>query len=285
MVGINADGYNWDFIVQNINNYVGSGKIWYLFPILLLVILKFTNKQTRVIGFYPYLIFACTVCNPFIISIVGKKIGLSDRYYRFFWILPLGIMVGCLCAVFVDKIGSRVGKIVVIVGVLITILILGSPVYNSAFSPSYMKRENNYFTTDTVIGISRVIHKYSKTEPIVLYPSEIMYDICQFDANANSYLDRGEAWAILDEASDEMLDWIVADCKYEKIVKYIYVSGRIDKASTELMKEAFGNTGVNFLVLPQSNEALIEYYKDVGCELVGNCDGYDVLYYGTEKPN
>lgn len=282
MIGITADGYNWDFIIQNIQKFMGNGMIWYILPVLVIVILCFNNKQIRVIGFYPYLMFACTICNPVLISIVGKRLGLSDRYYRFFWILPLGMMMGCLCAICVDKVKSRIGKGVVIAVVLIIVIAFGVPVYNGETSPSYKLRENDYFASDTVIDISKAIHKYDYNEMVVLYPDEIMYDICQYDANANSYLDREESWAIISDASEDVLDWIVGERNYERIVKYIYVSGRIDKVPVELMKESFDNTGIDFLVLSQTNEALVEYYKNVGCEIIDNCNGYDVLHYCVE---
>ena len=152
MLGVTAEGYGWDFIWQNLQNYMGDSKTWYLFPLTLVLILFARKKEYRVLGIYPYLLFFVTVCNPYLITFMGNLIGLSDRYYRFFWIIPIVLLISICTAKAVGALRSKRWLLAV------PILLLGILLYTDRFQKL---RSNWQPTTANWYKIPPVVLKLS----------------------------------------------------------------------------------------------------------------------------
>ena len=50
MVGITAEGYGWDFVWQNFQFFMAQSKLWYIFPVLMLLVLFARKKEYRLFG-------------------------------------------------------------------------------------------------------------------------------------------------------------------------------------------------------------------------------------------
>lgn len=278
MVGVTAEGYGWDFIWQNLQNFMGNSMLWYFFPALVLFVLVARNKEYRVIGFYPYLIFVITVCNPYLITIAGSVIGLADRYYRFFWLLPLGLMFGVAmvrCLQSVKKIFIRGA---VCSAALLVIVLLGTPPYLGQAAPEYVARESEYFNGENIVRISEELHEHGIAEPVVAYPETLLYDLCQYDPYHISIFTREEIPRVMNTFSMESLQQVIADQNYEMIVKYVFLSGWIDQLTSEQLREAFTKYRVDYFVIPESQSQVLEYYEAAGCVISGHTDGYYIVY-------
>lgn len=278
MVGVTAEGYGWDFIWQNLQNFMGNSMLWYFFPALVLFVLVARNKEYRVVGFYPYLIFVITVCNPYLITVAGSVIGLADRYYRFFWLLPLGLMFGVAmvrCLQSVKKIFIRGA---VCSAALLVIVLLGTPPYLGQAAPEYVARESEYFNGENIVRISEELHKHGIAEPVVAYPETLLYDLCQYDPYHISIFTREEIPRVMNTFSMESLQQEIADQNYEMIVKYVFLSGWIDQLTSEQLREAFTKYRVDYFVIPESQSQVLEYYETAGCVISGHTDGYFIVY-------
>lgn len=278
MVGVTAEGYGWDFIWQNLQNFMGNSMLWYFLPALVLFVLVARNKEYRVIGFYPYLIFVITVCNPYLITIAGSVIGLADRYYRFFWLIPLGLTFGVIIAGTMAKIKKKVFKGILCAVSLIIVFALGSPAYLGQVAPKYMVTETRYYNSESTIRISEEFHKHGIEMPVVVYPDNLLYDLCQYDPYHISVLTRDETPRIMNSFSMEALQQVIADKNYEMIVKYVFLSGWIDQLTSEELREAFTNYRVDYFVIPESQSQVLEYYEAAGCVISGHTDGYYIVY-------
>lgn len=278
MVGITSDGYNFNFIWQNVEYYVNGSWLWYLFPVILFIAFVFGKRKYRLIAGYPYLIFFLTVCNPVLIAAAGKFIGLEDRYYRFFWFLPLGIALGILTVKTTTAIKWKPVRAAAVVFFGMLLLLGGVPVYFSEDSPAYRLRDNNYYTTETVIKLSEELHKSSVVNPVVIYPNEMVYDMCQYDGNLISVLTRGEAEDIWSYVTTERVDQAIAENNYEYILKYIYLTGWTDRITSDKFREALKETGVDYIVLAEESKDSVSFYQQCGCVVTGTVDSYTVLY-------
>lgn len=277
MVGITAEGYGWDFVWQNFQFFISQSKLWYAFPILMLLVLFTKKKEYRLLGFYPYFIFGLTVCNPFLIGIAGKVIGLSDRYYRFFWVLPLGLMMGLLVTWIIGKIKWKVVKGLVLVVCLGGIILFGNPAYYSEEAPEYMKKENDFYITDMVVDISKEFHKHGLKNPKVVYPDWMVYEMCQYDPSVISLFTREEIPRLFPESIDPLIT-AVEEKNYELIVKYVYLTTWIDLVNPELFHEASKALEIDYYVIPREMEWVIDFYETSGCELTGEIEGYYILH-------
>lgn len=278
MLGVTAEGYGWDFIWQNLQNYMGDSKTWYLFPLTLVLILFARKKKYRVLGIYPYLLFFVTVCNPYLITFMGNLIGLADRYYRFFWIIPLGLTLGVIVAWACLKIKRGVFKGMLCAVSAALIIILGSPAYLGQAAPKYSMTETKYYNSQSTIRISEELHKHGIQNPVVAYPDTLLYDLCQYDPYHISVLTRDETPRIMNSFSMETLHQAVTDKNYEMIVKYVFLSGWIDQLSADQLREAFTNYRVDYFVIPETQSQVLEYYEAAGCVVSGHTDGYYIVY-------
>lgn len=280
MVGVSAEG--WEFIRQNLQYFVSESKLWYVFPLLMLLILLKRKKEYRLIGVYPYLIFAVTVCNPFLIDIVERLMGVSDRYYRFFWIIPLGITIGVVCAEIVNK-AKRTGiKVLICIITAVFIIGLGCPVYFSETAPDYKKKENEFYNSDIIVEVSKELHKHGIEHPVVVYTNWMLYEMSQYDFEIISLFDREEIPALLPGAMD-MLGLVTVEIDYELIIKYTYLTARVDLVTPELFRDAIEAVGVDYFVLPDTQENNLEFYEASGCVVSAKVDGYYVLYCDREQ--
>ncbi|NCB92666.1 MAG: hypothetical protein EOM40_08890 [Clostridia bacterium] len=280
MTGITADGYNLDFILQNLQEFMGAGMLWYVFPVLMILVLFAKRKEYRIIGIYPYLIFTVTVCNPYLITLAGKVIGLSDRYYRFFWILPCGIMIGIICAMAVDKVKWKAAKILIGVAVAAIVVVLGEPVYFSAESPGYKWKDNSYYTPDYIINVSEEFHKDGIEHPTVVYSDSMVYEMCQYDFDIISIFTRDEIPRIYPTSAD-VLTQAVENNDYTMIVKYMYLLSSEGWVTPEKFAEALQETGTDYIVLSEEQSGILEFYEESGCVISGNTDGYYILRTAT----
>lgn len=278
MVGVTAEGYNWDFIWQNIQFFIGESRLWYFFPLLLFATLLSQRKKYRVLGFYPYLIFSVTVCNPWLIEIAGSVIGLTDRYYRFFWILPLGLTIGVTAAFCMKKCRRPFVKVAIYLATAVFVMALGSPAYIGAEAPEYLKTETEYYDTERVVHISSEIHKHGLDQPVIICPEELLYDLCQYDFQHISAFGRGEVIYLMNQFSLEYLDQLIQENNYELILKYVFLSGQVDRLSAEKLREALTNYHIDYFVIPESQSTVIPYYEAAGCVVSGQVDGYFVVY-------
>lgn len=277
MVGITAEGYGWDFIWQNFQFFISQSKLWYIFPILMILVLFIKKREYRLLGIYPFLIFFLTVCNPFLIGIAGKVIGLSDRYYRFFWVIPLGLMMGLLVTWIIGKIRWKVVKGVVLVVCFGVIIMLGKPAYYSEEAPEYTKKENDFYITDTVVDISKEFHKHGLKNPKVLYPDWMVYEMCQYDPSVISLFTREEIPGLFPGSQDLLIN-AVDEKNYELIVKYIYLTAWLDLVTPELFHESSKALKIDYYVIPRELEWVIDFYEASGCELTGEVEGYYILH-------
>ncbi len=280
MVGITAEGYGFDFIWQNLQNFMNGSLLWYGFPLLMLAALAAGKRRYRLIGVYPYLIFLISVCNPLFITAAGRLIGLADRYYRFFWVIPLGTMFGIIAAAGIGKIKWKAIKILTAAAAMALLVIFGVPVYFSQNAPDYRLRENGYYTTDTIISISNELHKHQIEQPVVIYPDLLVYMMCEYDPDLISVFTRGEVASISNGITVEKLDQAIQENNYEKILKYVYLTGWTDRVTTDQFRETLEHTGIDYIVLQNPGEETLAFYQECGCTVTGTVDGYSILYTG-----
>ena len=277
MVGITAEGYGWDFVWQNFQFFMAQSKLWYIFPVLMLLVLFARKKEYRLLGIYPYLTFLVTVCNPFLIEIAGKLIGLSDRYYRFFWLIPLGLLAGILTAWIVGKIKWKVVQGVFLAAVAAGVVIFGSPAYFSEGAHGYGVRKNDFYITDVVLHVSEEFHKHGIKNPKVAYPDWMVYEICQYDPSIISIFAREEIPGLFPGSTDQLVN-AVTEKNYELIVKYTYLTTWTDLVSPEQFHEAIKAMDMDYFVIPEEDERVLEFYKASGCELSGQTDGFYIMH-------
>lgn len=276
MQGITAEGYGWDFIWQNIQAYLNGNWLWVYILLFFELILFTKNKRWMKLGIYPYVLFALTVCNPLVIKVAGKIFGLSDRYYRFFWLIPIAPMVGFCYAAIAQKV-NKCWICVLIWGMILgSVVVLGKPVYSSA-APPYVKKTNAYYTWNEVIDIDKLLHSEGKKDPKVLYSGWLIYDLRQYDPSIISVLGRSdiEAYNSLDEEKDQWL--LLRDWSPRAVLAWVQLASNKELISLEYFRQVVAVEQLDYIIVPSDDERTLQFYQDYGCSVLGEADGYTVL--------
>ena len=70
----------------------------------------------------------------------------------------------------------------------------------------------------------------------------------------------------------------VTEKNYELIVKYTYLTTWTDLVSPEQFHEAIKAMDMDYFVIPEEDERVLEFYKASGCELSGQTDGFYIMH-------
>jgi len=169
--------YFWQ-AVQTFISYCGNG----ILPILFIaadIYILFTekNKWKKIaLGIFPI----CMLIIYFfpVTKMLFEKLGIdSSTYYRFLWLIPMGVCVSyAACKLFENK--KRPGLIISVAIVIICSSF--SLVYRSEY---ITKAENRYHIPQAAIDICNIIAPTDDTRIRAAFPPELVYFIRQYNTD------------------------------------------------------------------------------------------------------
>lgn len=243
----------------------------FVFPLLILLseiyILKTKDQFWKKIMVYPIIITLLTVLNPIIMYWIVLKMSWSDRYYRFYWLIPVAFILACSITDILSKLRNGWEKLACSVLVVLILFVLG------VRFPVDSKAENIYKISNEVIEISELIHEDSPENqmPLALYDLSLVPVIRQYDASIRSAMDRGECRGLryfdvndkvyLDAAKDDKSYLIIGNINYEY---------NIDKIRRDMHQR-----GIEYFIRNKwwfSNS----YVDKLGFQWIGETENYEV---------
>lgn len=151
------------FINMCLSLYQGDGYFLFLFAGAMLCLLFLKDRESKVLKalVWPYLlVLALTVYNVLLMGALIDKLGLSGEYYRFFWLLPIGIVVPYVCARLAGKGKTRGKKALACVLLAAAIVLCGTP----AWSRKLPFTSNPYRIPDDMVIACDIIKTDAKRE-------------------------------------------------------------------------------------------------------------------------
>lgn len=148
------------------------------------------RKNIKTIFVYPAIIYACTIFNPFVHWILIEKLGFSGRSHRFFWVIPMALVLAYAVIELLGSIketGKRLGLCAIIVGICI---FAGRPM---TYEEHY-QTENIYKVTDALVDISSYLKEIKGTEEkrVFFNDDHMGYMARQYDPSLVLALDTRE---------------------------------------------------------------------------------------------
>lgn len=193
MQTVNLQELGLHFVKSCLSTYLGQV---YFFGIFIFSIFMISiSKRGKVKYFSSYTLFLFfTVFNPLLVKILFSCFDQDDVYYRFFWLLPVNIVVAFSFVHCITLVSTYIKKAVFTLFILCSILFLGSPVIN--FSSFFDLPDNLFKTPDEVLEISEYIHQ--DTAPELLHPNvaadpNLLLLLRQYDASLLLTLERDRA--------------------------------------------------------------------------------------------
>ena len=173
-----------DFIRQCLKTYQGETCFLLLFAgaMLLLFWLKDPGSRALKLLLWPYFtILVSTVYNILIMKVLIQKLNFSGEYYRFFWLLPLGVVIPYVCVRLTASRKTWVKKLLVFLVLAVVIIAAGAP----AWSRGLPLTSNPYRIPDDMIIVCDVIKKDAERERLsdvgVFFDFDLNLLVTQYD--------------------------------------------------------------------------------------------------------
>lgn len=196
--------------------YIGSGMYIALFLVAILYIfIKEENRNIKFfLGWFSITIFII-ILNPIFAKLV-ENVFTKSVYWRFFWMLPIGITmayVGTKVVMFRKKIS---GKVITSICLILIIMISGKFIYSEE---NYKKVDNAYKLPDEAVHVAYILENDEKKYKKVMLPTELVPYIRQINGNINLMYARNpqgyENNELIQEFENGNLEYVVTKCRSE----------------------------------------------------------------------
>ena len=91
------------FVKTCLTTYLGKVYFFGIFIASIFLFSLYKKNKLRYFTLYTLFLF-CTIFNPFLVKLIFGYFDQDEVYYRFFWLLPINIIVSFLFVVFIDSI-------------------------------------------------------------------------------------------------------------------------------------------------------------------------------------
>lgn len=264
-------GYS--FIFRVFYEYFG-GNWWILLLLAAAVIFIFINNfdnDRQKLG-YTVITLLLTVYNPLFIKLLMKVLHFENEYYRFIWLLPVAVLIGCAFIRLIEKMQSKwvQGGIVVVAVILFA---MTAPI--SYAQDNFSWQENIYKVPNELIETINIIKSDSSgKDPTVVFEQEYNFIARQYDASIHLALERNRMLYAL--GSTTVGTYSDEDYNNQRaIIGATMLGEAVDVAALDA---ALDYTKTNYLVLNKSRD-LTAYMMAAGCQLIGETENNIIYKY------
>lgn len=268
MQGIYIQDLGLNFVKTCLHLYWEDICFFGIYIITILFLLYSKKRELQMLSIYTVFLFL-TIFNPVLIKYIYSLFHMDDVYYRFFWLLPVSILLAYGCIYLIGKGSSLFQKSLLCIAILCIILLTGSPVkyWKSAIDFP----DNLYKVPDEVIEVSEVLHQnITENDPRIAVAFDLLLTIRQFDASIHLTIDRDSAlcWNGLSN-----FQYINNKPYYEAQKSIMNVLYAGDTSNPEGFSAAIQSTGTEYIVY-NKNIAIQEFLVTQNFTPVAETDTY-----------
>lgn len=249
------------FVRSCFKAFGGNTDLLALFLLSLLFLAVKGKKKEKDIFVCSAVFLLFTVYNPLIVKLVIGKLGMTTVYYRFFWILPIVLLIGYCCVRVLDEIPKGLQRAGVTAALVLIIWISGDSVISGGMPEV---PENQYKVADDLLNVCAAIHEDTEKEfPKAVFENDFNLFVRQYDGSILLSLDRDIV--LLSQGSTTVSTRGLSEEEIEDqnlIIRVIYQSDFSVEAS-EFM-QALYDTGTDYVVISEDSPAR-EYVETAGC--------------------
>lgn len=264
---------NQDFFETVYTNYWGEITFFGIYLFCVIYIIKSEHDIKKyVLGYMP-LVALVTVFNPILVGKIVEKLGLTSRYYRFYWILPVTLTLSIVVVEIVCKAQKKRDKLFI---VFIVIILINTAGVKFQYEHDDA-RDNVYKVSDDVIEISNIVHNNTDKKTITAYYSvNVMIELRTYDASIVTPIGRFQ-W---DSIDDEYIKSTSDENGYGKIYNNYDVLRVMTYAGIEysprIVHAAFDEYGIEYFIRDKSMFSN-EYIESLEFTKVGETELYEVF--------
>lgn len=248
----------------------------YFFGIFITGIFLFLTKKNifkKYISVYTLFLFA-TIYNPILIYLVYAHFNQDEVYYRFFWLLPVNIVIAYMGTLCIEKTSGYPAKTGLAVIILCAVLLLGKSGINTT---EFFKIPDNLFkVSDEALELSEYIHGNATDEnPRIAISSDLLMIIRQYDASLLLTLDRDYVLCWL---GSPLFQGLSANNNYtaQKEIMDVIYGGNV--SNPDEFREALKSTSTQYIIFHKSVN-IQDFLQIEGYQYVAETENY--LVYRT----
>ena len=203
MQGLNVFEKGIGYLWACLSLYTGACAYLCLYAAALVYICLRGSRREKEI-FIPGSVFLIlTVYNPVAPVILDKFFDVNNEYYRFFWLLPVIVLVPYLFTKLIFTAAKRTDRVIISLLILCICVVSGKFVYSDGIKLA----TNIYKMPDELIEISEIIHEDSTANyPKAFLEYEYNMQMRQYDPKILLTIDREDyLYAAGNAYTDEML--------------------------------------------------------------------------------
>lgn len=264
------------FELECFKQYFGENKfmmvLFGLYVVSVLFLAVKGSKKEKALFVYPVVIWMLTVFNPLFVNRFILTFRVETRYYRYFWMLPVAVLLVYMLVKLLDKC-NKAGKVCVLAGIILVCFFC-----RSQMRPFLEPPTNPYRISDEVVAAADIVAADKTTDSVkVMYGDFFYYELRQYDASIKPFINRTEFIAIHGAPlTQELYDQVVADEDYSMLLQYVYFLYAV--AEDDLLCQALDAEGIDYIFLDKNRPDMLQMQlSDIGCVEVGQTENYIVV--------
>ena len=271
MPGVSVEAMGLHFILW-VLRYYWSGILYFLFfPVCLLVLLILKKKEIHF--FIPYLAaLTLTIYNPWVIKYVWVHLHSDQIYYRFLWMLPVGIVISALAVELIRRLPRTWMRAVAAVLAAFILIRSGSPVL--ALPDALALPENFQDVPDDLVELCRMIHEDAEIpDPCIIVDQRLHFLVRQYDPSIRMALKRDYFLYYNGSPVTSVNEDAKSYRRHRRLMNAAFY-GEVD--NKKWLRKAMRLRRVHYMAVHQDNPAQ-DIFLEIGCTEVGRTGDY-ILY-------
>lgn len=271
MGDVNINELGLSFVKVCLNNYWGHICFFGFFAASILWFFCRKKHGTNLFLIYTAFLFL-TIYNPIFVKYIFSKLGSDKIYYRFFWLLPVSLLLGYCCIIILDYAKSKWESCIMFFVLVILIILTGSPVKN--IFRDFSLPDNLYKVPDSLLEICEIIHRSSEDENLkIVAPDAAMHMLIrQYDPSLQLTIGRDTLLYRLGNTNFNVNEESSSYKIQNAIMEVIYYE---DTSQTDSFLEAIHKTETDYIILYDSSP-INGFLQNNGFKNIGVCEGYVV---------
>lgn len=251
--------------------FIGMGVLWFIAYLVILIGLFATKEKTiRLVFVYFPLLLVLTIWNPVFAPYFAKYITSFATYWRVYWLLIIGpgISLAVVCLV-----QSRRWKLLVaLTGYLVLSLFAMGNTFIYADPLLYYPQSTQKISQNHLYAVDYLVRKHSYPS-LILAPEELAISIPQLTTSIRLFWSR----------SDYLQEFLYRENQRKEFnrrlhLEMIYNPG--DDMSPQLLRSEVDAFNIDLIVVPDTNNELIQKIETAKLKLVHETPGY--FYYSLD---
>lgn len=266
------------FVYACFKEYGGQTYFIGYFLVGLLYVLFHGTRRERYFFCGVTAFLTLTIYNPLLANPVIQIMHMTAEYYRFFWILPISILLAWICVNLFDEQKEKWKKIGLVCFFSFLLLFSGNPAISEL--SSLQIPQNKYKVPDELIAACEIIHQDSVDNeyPKSVFEYEYNTLVRQYDGFMKLTLDRDVYLVSLGSNTVSPRNLSEEEIDNQNLIIDVIQNQNLSISPVDLAS-ALQATETDYLVISKSSENVLSYLTSAGCVSFADTGDHIIFRY------